>query len=31
MNIDTNVSSATIMLETLKSGEFSDLVVEAIK
>ena len=27
----TNVSSATIMLETLKSGKFSDLVVEAIK
>ena len=27
----TNVSSATIMLETLKSGKFSDLVVESIK
>ena len=27
----TNVSSATIMLETLKSGKFSDLVVDAIK
>ena len=27
----TNVSSATIMLETLKSGKFSDLVVEFIK